>query len=464
MTHSPKRQRELLLIKKNTPSEFGADLVQVRKEMHDQGALPARESGDPELALFVIWDKARTWQDRIIESIGADFEIRGVHEVTWSPERVNENFARFYQGQPVPPYGFYFQGQKGGGPFLIVTVADYEPVYERRETPRGPEIVNARCFDAKHRMRKLIGGVMRIHSTDSAAEAARDLLLLMGMTAEHYLQQYDTPWDGSVARLRRELTGADGWNSMADLLQILNHGLRYIVLRNFEDLPVSYVVGPHFDVDLLTDNYYEMVRLLNVHPLHRSMPRWGGRFVGRVAGADVIFDLRFTGDGYYDAAWATRLLARREWRAGGFFAPAQDDYFESLAYHAIVQKPGLAEEYRGRLQQMSEALGRTGWDAQGLADFGVAAKRLNELMAVHNYSHVRPRDPTVFYNFLAAGYDRPWLRRKLAGLKRRGFVRWSKFEYLWRYFFASVRHTIMRWLPGLRMLRPGYRRLVVFRQ
>ncbi len=50
MTHSPKRQRELLLIKKNTPSEFGADLVQVRKEMHDQGALPARESGDPEIA------------------------------------------------------------------------------------------------------------------------------------------------------------------------------------------------------------------------------------------------------------------------------------------------------------------------------------------------------------------------------------------------------------------------------
>jgi hypothetical protein len=449
---------------KKTSTEFGEDLIQVRNDMQEQGGLPKRQTGEPELALFVIWQKARPFQDEILQSIASVFEIRGVHEVTWTPDRVDENFARFYQGPAVPPYGFYFQGQKGGGPFLVVTVVDYEPLYEERQTHRGPEVLNARCFDVKQNIRKRIGGVMRVHSTDSAAEAARDLLLLLGMTAEQYLARYTQEWNGDTVKVRRNLTGADGWESMAELLEVLNHGVRYIVMRNFEDLPDSYVVGPHLDVDLLTDNYFELVRLLNARPLHKSMPKWGGRFLGKVDGSDVLFDLRFIGDGYYDKAWAQRLLERRNWQAGGFFGPAADDYFESLAYHAIVHKQGLAEDYRERLQQMAEDLGRSDWNASELADFGIAIERLNSMMAERGFSHVRPLDPTVFYNFRPAGYSMPWIRRKLAGIKRRAFVRWSRFTYIWRYSFTGLRRNVMRWFPWLRLLRPRYRRLVTIPQ
>jgi len=439
------------------PRELSRDLVKIADDLH--GSL-GRQCGGPELALFVIWEKARFLQNQIIEMIGDTFEIRGVHEVVWDPHRADENFARFYQGRAAPPRGSYFREQKGGGAFLVVTVADYEPIYEARETHRGQEVLNARCFDLKHRIRSQVGGVMRVHSTDSGAEAARDLLLLMGVTPARYLREQAAPWDGRVDTRHGNLAGCDGWQNMEELLEVLNHGVRYVVLRNAENFPGGLSVEAGHQVSMLTDNYHELVRLLNARPLHRTLPRWGGRFVVNVSGQEQAVELRFVGDGYFDAGWASRLLERREWQERGFFAPAPDDYFETLAYHAIVHNPALSHEYRRRLQQLAIELERPGWEAEELSESDVAVRRLQELMSARNYTHVRPKDPTAFFNFLAAGYGLPKFRSRLAAVKCGAFVCWYRIGYFLRYVVVRTRQWLIRLFPSVRMLWPSYRRLV----
>ena len=57
------------------------------------------------------------------------------------------------------------------------------------------------------------------------------------------------------------------------------------------------------------------------------------------------FDLRFVGDRYYDPEWAREILDRRVWNPGGFFTPSNEDYFESLAYHAVVHKNVFSRTY-----------------------------------------------------------------------------------------------------------------------
>jgi hypothetical protein len=414
--------------------------------------------GDEELALFVIWSKARDRQTEIFAAIGARFEIRGVHEIVWEPGRVNQNFARFYQGRSVAPYGAFFRHQKGGDPFLLVTVVDPAPCYEARMTHRGPEVLNARCFDLKQEIRGMVGGVMRVHATDSSAEAARDLLLLLGMTPQQYLMAHRTAWKGQIEVVRRNLSGAAGWGSLEEIFTLLNRSIRYVVLRDD-----GGIAGSGRTLVLLTDNYHELVRLLNARPRLWDMPRWGGRFTTRVSHAEIGFEIRFPGDGYYGEEWVRRLLSERQLDRSGRFVPALEDRFASLAYHAVMHNPVLTEENVERLEDLEETLHAAGMETPCRLTKTSSVDDSSQALLVYlgrtGCPCVQPRDPMVYYNFKAAGRSLPRLRLTQARVKRGWFIATSRLGFPWRYLFVGVRQTAMQLFPGIRMLWPSYRRL-----
>ena len=205
-----------------------------------------------EFGLFVVWAEADHLRSRLLDALAEQFEIRGVHRITWSPPLVAENFGRFYRSSRLtPPFQTYFQHQKGSGAFTVVAVLDPEPTFAQRQTSHGPQVVNTRLFDLKREFRQLAGGRMVIHATDTASEAIRDAYMLLGAAPAAYLASHQRRWDGSVEVLHRDLTGASGWASLREVFEALNTLVSHVVLRNFEGLPGTHVLGEHDDVDLL---------------------------------------------------------------------------------------------------------------------------------------------------------------------------------------------------------------------
>ena len=84
----------------------------------------------PELHLFILWEKARRVEKRILDDLEREMEI------VWSGEM---SFA----GDPAETYPVFYGGRKpmdgrlkvrkcGGGKFLVVVVRDANPTYGQR--------------------------------------------------------------------------------------------------------------------------------------------------------------------------------------------------------------------------------------------------------------------------------------------------------------------------------------------
>ena len=350
----------------------------------------------PEFGLFVVASSAR---ERILDRARALFDVRRVYDLRWTPELAVQNYTRFYRQRPSA-------GTNGAVErLLLVTAVD--------GVPRGPGAERAKFREA---MQEFPAGV---HGSMTAAEAARDLMMLLGTDPQTHLKENPRPWDGRIEELQRDVSGARGWTSPTELFHALNHTVPYVVLRNFEKLPDCLHVGSHEDVDMMTGDYAEAIRVMNARPNVRCLPRWGGPHWVNICGEDMWFDVRFVGDHYYDPKWAADILARRVWNANGFYSPSPEDYFETLAYHAVVHKRAFADDYRPRLAGMAAQLGRSGWDAEGLRDPARMKALLDDVLRRRGYRYDRPRDVNVFYNFEATGHRLPGLRRKLAGMTRK---------------------------------------------
>jgi hypothetical protein len=377
------------------------------------------ETNAPELGLFVLSSSGRSEQDWLLDHLRERFELRGVHEVHWTPELAAASFARLFPAESELAKRTSSGDLVAETPLLVVTVVDPRPRHRQDAASRGAEPINAAFAEAAAALRSRTAGGWRAHGTECAAHAARDLMLLLGTAPESYLAEHPHPWAGAVETVRRDLSGAGGWASPAELFHVLNHTVRYVVIRNFEGLPQSLHVNSHEDVDLLTDDYPRLAAVMNARPHPRCILPYGGPHWVRIAGKDMWFDLRFVGDRYLDPTWAAGLLDRRVFQAAGFFSPNPVDYFESLAYHAVIHKPFLSEDYKDRLAAMAPTLGRSGWERATLDDPARVKALLDGILHARGYAYRRPLDVNVFYNFAAAGYRWPAARRKLAGVFRK---------------------------------------------
>lgn len=177
--------------------------------------------------------------------------------------------------------------------------------------------------------------------------------------------------------------------------EVIDHlntaGIHYLILRNYDNLLTKemYMDG-HGDVDMLVADSAEVARLLDasIYPSHGND---GTHFYIEIEGKKVSLDLRHLGDGYYCRKWQQDMLARRV-EHNSFYVMAYEDYFYSLIYHSILQKPRLSEEYCNRLCQMAQRLGLKLPDIPCPNDF---VYLLEQYMRAHGYSYTYPVDTYV---------------------------------------------------------------------
>ena len=118
-----------------------------------------------EFGLFIIWEKARSQQDRILADLERRFKLLGVYEFHWTRSLTAENFRRFYSDTDIR--GAYQALHKGAGPFILVTLIDPQPCFELRKTTKGWRKINVRLLDAKMQYRAWTGK-FQVHCAELA--------------------------------------------------------------------------------------------------------------------------------------------------------------------------------------------------------------------------------------------------------------------------------------------------------
>jgi len=121
-------------------------------------------------------------------------------------------------------------------------------------------------------------------------------------------------------------------------------GFKYVVLRNWENLPNDISLGEHSDLDLLVYDYTHFTELFPQAKLQYPLPRVRTKIP--IGDSYIYADIRHLGDNYYPEDFSNDILSTRQWNDRGFYTPDPLRHRIALAYHAVHHKGGISDEYR----------------------------------------------------------------------------------------------------------------------
>ena len=144
----------------------------------------AETDRSPELHLFVLWEKARFAEKRILADMARELEIVCTREQRFEGDPMR-SYRAFYG--PALPDSRRKLDTCGGGAFLLVVVRDLKPAYGSCMVDGFSfSNVDVRLVTLKSRYRNWAGRHHRVHGTTTRAEFARDVLMLTGHAADEW--------------------------------------------------------------------------------------------------------------------------------------------------------------------------------------------------------------------------------------------------------------------------------------
>ena len=335
---------------------------------------------EKELHLFIVWERARYKETDIIDDIKANFTILKCYDIQWNSKNVASNFTRFY-GTNLPS-GSAKEVECGTGNFLLIVVFDENPRYANRYTSKGDAIVNINMFDAKSKYRSWTGGGHKIHATNSPWETNHDLTLLLGVNSENFLNSYQKS-NNKVEYLKKDITGADGWNDLSELFYVLSNTVDYVVLRGKNELLQNKFTNEHRDIDILTSDYLNVKYVINgtsscnkYRPHERIM----------IGGYDYYLDLWQTQKNYFDPDWCKNMMETRV-RIGNYWFLDSTNELYVLLYHCLIYKNNIADDYKEFIEERLSKISKCNADLYEL---------LIEFLADHKYEiYFAPLDQSI---------------------------------------------------------------------
>ena len=327
----------------------------IMKNSREKNSITAHSS----LYLFIIWEKSRHKSDEIFNDMKKKFVIRDVYEVSWNKIQFIDNLTRFYGTPTAAEQKANFLGT---GPFLLILVSDHHQKFITLKTDKDFEIINKNILDSKTLYRKWVGVDFAIHSSISEKESNHNLTLFFGKNEKDLEKELPEKWDGTIKKSNLELTGLNGWENMMQLFSVLN-GMRYVILRNFENLPSTMNLK---DIDILTEQ--PSIRLV-INPNFLKVDDRISALTVNIKNQKVSFDFKFVMDSYFDKKWSENIIKRRILHLNGFYIPCKEDQFYTLLYHVIFQKPSSFNKYKKTLVSLSKELMIHDINEQTINDF-----------------------------------------------------------------------------------------------
>lgn len=298
------------------------------------------------LACFAIWEEGRSKEKEIIDELKQSFNIIADFLIYWTDENYNRNIHRLYQRAQGSTEFKGYHNKIGRPPFRFLIVEDFNPSYTLMKNVSGLiETSNKNVVTKKYEFRSWFEKEYQVHSSNNNSEFIFQTTLVLGTAL---LDEALTSPCLVTKEIHQDLQGANGWRSWKDLFSILNRCSNYLILRNFENLPMESGAG---DVDFLCNDYQRLASSANIYQ-KKTKPYKG---VVRVAGSDISIDIRFVGDGYYPCSWQKDMLSRRRKYKGVYVLPP-DDYFFTVLYHCKLHKGDVDEKYRNLLVNIAHEM------------------------------------------------------------------------------------------------------------
>ncbi len=347
---------------------------------------------EKELHLIVLWNKAREKQDEIIEDISGKLQILECIDLAWTPENTINNYKRFY--------GFSEKSAEqkvsfcGIGNPLLITVMDNNPNYRIVESNRGFEYLNYNIFALKLKYRDLFGGLHVVHTTNNPNEVKYDICMLLGINREDYLKTAPLKWNGEIKRVKRDLSGCEGYQSFKEMFYVLNETTNYAVLRNHEMLPNEFKTDLHGDIDIICESYKNICNILNAVPKFKG----SDRVYNTVGGEKIPYDIRYFGDDYYCYNFEKDMLETKIINENGVSVLSNEYYFYSLIYHAIYQKKRVSVDYYDKIFDLFCKLGldKKYNIEEYVSLFDLYFILLKDFMKEHNYNFCHFRQKVIY--------------------------------------------------------------------
>ena len=196
-------------------------------------------------------------------------------------------------------------------------------------------------------------------------------------------------------------------NCLEKLFKKLNKNCTYLVMRNWDNIfDEDIYSNGHEDIDILCNSLIDFVSLTGAKRVHKEKKR--DNYIVYVDNLSIRFDVRWVGDGYYPEEWEKRMLERRELNEQSIYVMSKEDYFFSLSYHALLQKPKLSNEY---LFKINEVYNRIEGKEMEITEKDILYF-LNKYLREFNFRVEVPNDPGVFQN-----------RNNICGLPRRNNIK-----------------------------------------
>lgn len=315
--------------------------------------MKTRKENESELHLFIIWENARKEKSKLFKEIEKKFEIKQVYDVSWKHENVVHNLKRFY-GITLPSPEKKAK-QCGTGPFLLVIVIDKNPIHGIRGTSMGKQLVNTNIYDTKRGIRQIIQGEYPIHGSIHEKEANHDITLLLGKNIEQLREECKEKWNGEIVKINSDLIGTDGWKDLSQVFFVLNNTINYVILRNFESFPDISNLKNKDDIDLLTDELWQIPYILNFKKQINGDPSGFNRT--EIESSSIKFDLKYVGDSYLDEKWTKKILKNKILTEHNFYIPSKEDYFFTLLCHIVFQKAEFSKKYQEKIAKLGMELG-----------------------------------------------------------------------------------------------------------
>jgi len=294
-----------------------------------------------ELHLFIIWETARNIEDKILEEINQNFEIKQTFSITWSPYQVSRNFTRFY-GQSLPRNS-HKELHCGYGEFRLIIVNDTNPIYQERKTSKGHKIVNINMFDTKTRLRKMTDGGHKIHGTDTEKETKHDLVLLIGLSTLDFKQEYIERKND--IKLKQDLIGTNGWNSFNELFYVLNECSEYVILRNSENINLKYFMHNTGDIDILSKDASEIAYVLgDIDSIENKSKHLKIDIDKHI----ILFEVDQSGCNLFDVNFENSLFNNKV-KTNGIWHLNEELEMYALIYHALLYKEFFQEKHKKRI-------------------------------------------------------------------------------------------------------------------
>ena len=158
----------------------------------------------------------------------------------------------------------------------------------------------------------------------------------------------------------------------------------------------------HKDIDIITDDLLQLPYILD-----QRKPTSDEITVPstvKIGNENILFDIRYVRDNYYDEKWSKDILNRRILSPNGFYIPDTKDHFYSLLYHMIIHKSKLSEDYTHRLYDLAVKLKMKNIQKETFSDFDKLKEILDNYMKEMNYSYTNSFQYKIKHNELMRLY------------------------------------------------------------